>query len=123
MFESFLGGAPMSAEGFAPALDIAEKDDAILVMTDVPGVKSEDIDISVQGNTLTLSGRTSEEKEDRGEGYYHVERRSGSFKRSVSLPSDIDPDRIEASTRDGVLTITCPKSEKSKARKIEVKPE
>ena len=84
-------------------------------------MKPEDIDISVYGNTLTISGEKKEAREDQSDGFYHVESCYGSFRREVTLPADVEEDKIEAVCKDGVLSITLPKAEKSKAVKVKVK--
>jgi HSP20 family protein len=104
-----------------PAIDVAEKEDAILVRAEVPGMKPEEIDISVYGNTLMISGERKEAKEDEGDGFYHVESTYGSFRREVALPTDVDEKKIEAVCKDGILSVTLPKAEKSKAVKVQVK--
>jgi HSP20 family protein len=104
-----------------PALDIAEKDNEFVVKAEIPGCKADDIDISVHGHTLTISGEKKQEKEEKEKGYYHVERSYGSFRRDLNLATDVDPDKIEATCKDGVLSIKLPKTEKSKAMKIKVK--
>lgn len=107
--------------GWAPALDFAERDDAVVVKVDLPGVKNDDIDISVQDGTLTIRGEKKEESEDKGEGYRYVERRYGSFQRQVALPTGVDPDKVEANYAEGVLTVTLGKDESAKPRRIAVK--
>ncbi len=107
--------------GWLPALDLAEREDALLVKAELPGMKAENIDISVTGNVLTLSGEKKDDVEEQKDSYYHVERRHGYFRREITLPSDVDADRIDASYTDGVLTITLPKAESAKPRRIEVK--
>jgi len=104
-----------------PAIDIAEKDNEFVVRAEVPGCKADDIDISVNGSTLTISGEKKQEKEEKEKGYYHVERSYGSFRRDMNLGSEIDSSKINATCKDGVLTLTIPKTEKSKAVKIKVK--
>lgn len=104
-----------------PAIDIAEKDDRFLVKAEVPGCKADDIDISVHGNILTISGEKKHEEEEEKKGYYHIERSYGSFRRDFNLASDVDPDAIEAVCKEGVLTITLPKTEKAKPIKVKVK--
>lgn len=104
-----------------PALDVAEQDDAIVVRAEVPGCKADDIDISVYGNTLTISGEKKETKESKDKGYYHTESMYGSFRREVNLPAEVDPAKVEATCKDGVLSIHLPKSAKSKAVKVQVK--
>ncbi len=124
-FESFFRGLdrPLGLLGQRawPAIDIAERDDTVLVQAEVPGLKPEEIEISVYGNTLTISGERKESKEDEGDGFYHVESTYGSFRREVVLPTDVDESKIEATCKDGVLSITLPKAEKSKAVKVKVK--
>ncbi|HSW01263.1 MAG TPA: Hsp20/alpha crystallin family protein [Sedimentisphaerales bacterium] len=124
LFNSFFRGldTPFSLLGERtwPAIDVAEKDDAVLVRAEVPGCKPEDIEISVYGNTLTLSGEKKESHEANGEGYYHMESAWGSFRREISLPAEVDQDKIEAVVKDGVLSVTLPKAEKSKAVKVKV---
>lgn len=76
-----------------PAIDVAEQEDAVVVRAEVPGCKAEDIDISVYGNTLTISGEKKEEKEEKDKGYYHVESSYGSFRRDITLPAEVDTDK------------------------------
>jgi len=104
-----------------PSLDIIEKDDKLEVTAEVPGCKADDIDISVQGNVLTISGEKKMSGERREEGYYMQERAYGSFRRDVTLPCEIDANKIEATYKEGVLHLTLPKSEKAKAIKVKVK--
>jgi HSP20 family protein len=75
----------------------------------------------VQGNTLSISGQKKHEKEDKEKGFYYAERSYGSFRRDLTLPSEVEPGSIEASYKDGILTIRMPKSEKAKAVKVKVK--
>lgn len=123
-FDSFFRGLdrPLGLFGQRawPAIDIAEKDDTVLVRAEVPGLKPEEIDISVYGDTLTISGEKKESKEDEGDGFYHVESSYGAFRREVTLPTDVDESKIEAVCKDGVLSITLPKAEKSKAVKVKI---
>jgi len=104
-----------------PALDIAEDENNITVNVEVPGCKAEDIDISVHGNTLTISGEKKEQEEKKEKGYYHMERSYGSFRRDVTLSSDVDTTKIDAVCKDGVLTVTLPKAEQARAVKVKVK--
>ncbi len=124
LFDGFFRGLdkPFSflGERTWPAIDVAEKDDAILVRAEVPGCKPEDIEISVYGNTLTLSGEKKESHEANGDGYYHMESTWGSFRREVPLSAEVDPNKIEAVVKEGVLSVTLPKAEKSKAVKVKV---
>jgi HSP20 family protein len=104
-----------------PVIDVGENDNAFVIKAEVPGCKAEDIDISVHGNTLTISGEKKHEKEEKDKGYYHVERSYGSFRRDLNLATEINADKIEAVCENGVLTLTLPKSEKAKPVKVKVK--
>ncbi len=117
----FFGDWDRSDLGMVAPLDIAENESGFTLKIDLPGVSAEDIDIQVHDNRLTLSGNRTESNEDSGVNYYHVERRSGSFRREVVLPTAVDDENIEARHADGVLTIKLPKSERAKPRKIDVK--
>ncbi|MHC4693654.1 MAG: Hsp20/alpha crystallin family protein [Planctomycetota bacterium] len=123
LFDSFFRGRDRPFVGYKawPVIDIAEEKDAILVKAEVPGCKADDINISVHGNILTISGEKKQEEEKKDNGYYHFERSFGSFRRDLNLRSDIASDKIEATCKDGVLTITLPKAEKAKAIKVKVK--
>ena len=104
-----------------PAIDIAEQENQYVVKAEVPGCKPEDVEISLSGNVLTISGEKKEEQEKKEKGYYHVERSYGSFRRDLTLAAEVDTAKIQAECKDGVLTITLPKSEKAKPTKIKVK--
>jgi len=104
-----------------PAIDIAEKDNEFIVKAEVPGCKADDIDISVHGNMLTISGEKKAEEEKKEKGYYHMERSYGSFRRDLNLASEVDPAKIEAMCKDGVLSLKLPKTEKAKPIKVKVK--
>lgn len=104
-----------------PSLDLSETDTAIEVRMDLPGLKSKDIDIQLNGNILTVTGQREEEKEEKGRTFHRVERQSGSFSRSVTLPCSVNESEVAAEYHDGVLAITLPKTDESKARKIKVK--
>jgi len=123
LFDSFFRGLDRPFAGYKawPAIDVAEEEDTIVVRAEVPGCKAEDVDISIYGNTLTISGgkKMSEEKKEKG--YYHMESSYGSFRRELTLPTDVDQDKIDASCKDGVLSIKLPKAEKTKAVKVKVR--
>lgn len=104
-----------------PSLDMTESDVALEIRMDVPGIKAKDIDIQLNGNIITISGQREEEKEEKGKTYHRIERRSGSFSRTLTLPCSVSQDEVVADYRDGVLTVTLPKSEESKAHKVKVK--
>ncbi len=107
--------------GATPSLDVSESDTAVEAKLDLPGVKPEEIEIQLNGNMLTISGERKEEQEEKGKTYHRIERRVGSFSRSVSLPCHVDEDKVAADYRDGVLTVTMPKTESAKAKKIPIK--
>ncbi|MFO7849967.1 MAG: Hsp20/alpha crystallin family protein [Spirochaetia bacterium] len=118
------GDMPDLFEGdMFPSLDVKDKEDNLEVRCDLPGVDKKDVDISVSGNTLTIKGEKSEEKEDKESTYYRKESWSGSFQRSVTLPDSVNPDKADATMKDGVLTLTLPKKEEEKRKKINVKGE
>jgi HSP20 family protein len=122
VFNAFFGGLPTWNERPVwPAVDVSEDDNAITVKAEVPGCKSDDIDVSVQGNTLTISGEKKHEEEKKEKGYYHFERASGSFRRDITLPADVDPSKVDASCKDGVLTLVLPKEAKARAVKVKIK--
>ncbi len=123
LFQSFFPdwGFPISSMTRWPAIDIANQDNEYLVKAEVPGCKAEDLDISVNGTTLTISGEKKQEKEIKERGYYHAERSFGSFRRDLNLAGDVDTGKIEAECKDGILTVKLPKSEKTKATKIKIK--
>lgn len=102
--------------------DVVELGDEVRVTAELPGVKREDLDITLENNVLTVSGEKKEEREEGEEGgrYHLMERRWGSFSRSFSLPGTVDPDRVEASFEDGTLTIRVPKTEEARRRRISI---
>jgi len=106
---------------FAPAVDIAEKENEYVVKVELPGVEKEDVKISVESNILTIKGEKKQEKEEKNKNFHRVERSYGSFQRSFTLPSTVKNDKIDALFNSGILTITMPKSEESKPKQIEVK--
>lgn len=111
-----------ASQFLAPSLDVAESDSSIEVTMDIPGMKAENIDIQAIGNQLTISGKRSEEKEEKGNGksYHRVERHMGQFSRSVTLPCEVKESKVEATYQNGVLKIVLPKTEESKSHKIKV---
>jgi HSP20 family protein len=123
LFNSFFRemDGPFSNYKVWPAIDVAEDENNIIVKAEVPGCKPEDIDISVYGNTLTISGEKKLAEEKKEKGYYHVETSYGKFRRELTLPTDVDSAKVEAAYKDGVLSITMPKAAKAKAIKVQVK--
>ena len=104
-----------------PALNIWSNEEGLVVNAEVPGIDVEDIDISVVGETLTLSGARKSEDLEEGARYHRQERGYGKFNRSVELPFPVDIDKVEATFKNGVLHISLPRSEADKPKKIVVK--
>lgn len=103
-----------------PKVDMYDKDDKIVVKVEAPGIKKDDIKISISDGMLNIKGEFREEDEVKDEDYYYSERSFGSFSRRLRLPSEVDEDRVKASFRGGVLNVELPKSSKSKPREIKV---
>jgi HSP20 family protein len=109
--------------GWMPAVDLLEDKDKLTVKAELPGFKREDLNVSVHEDNLIISGeRRCEDEQKEGE-FYRCERYYGKFHRSIPLPASVDAGKIEAKYRDGVLTMTLPKTEKAKAKQIEVSVE
>jgi HSP20 family protein len=108
----------------SPSVDVTENDQEITVSAELPGLDEKDIEVSLAHNVLTVSGEKKEEKEDKGKDFYRMERSYGSFQRSVSLPAEVEPDKVEARFNKGVLTITLPKTVEAQkqTKRIPVKP-
>lgn len=104
-----------------PAVDVNEDKDKITVKAELPGMKKEDIDVSLHENTLILSGEKKCETEDKKGDVYRSERCYGRFQRAIQLPWSVEHSKIDASYRDGVLTVQLPKSETAKPKQIDVK--
>ena len=107
-------------EEWAPTVNLFEKDGNFHITAEIPGIKKEDISITISNGVVTLSGKKETDKEEKTEDYYLKETRSGSFSRSFKLPGEIDETKVDASYKDGVLTVVMPRKEESKAKKIEV---
>jgi HSP20 family protein len=123
LFNSFFGSWPVTVieSRLWPAMDVSEDENEVVVTAEVPGCKAEDVDIAVHGNTLSISGEKKQEQEKKEKGYYHIERSYGSFRRELTLPADVETDKVEAVCKNGVLSIKLPKAEKAKAVKVKVK--
>jgi HSP20 family protein len=105
---------------WAPAVDIFEKGDDLVIRAEIPGVDKDDVDISVQHNSLTLRGERKREQEVSEESAYRLERSYGNFVRSFSLPRTVDSSRISAKYSNGVLDIVLPKAEEAKPKRVEI---
>ncbi|MCM8800599.1 MAG: Hsp20/alpha crystallin family protein [Candidatus Omnitrophica bacterium] len=111
----------VSKEGiWSPSLDVAEDKENIIIKADLPGVKQQDINISITGDILTLQGERKREEEVKDKSYHRIERFYGVFKRSFTLPPYADTTKVKATYKDGVLEIVIPKTEESKPKQIKV---
>ena len=120
-FPFIMRRTPWQDIGWTPAIEVFDKDDRLVVKAEIPGMKEEDIKVSVEGDTLTIRGEKKTESEVKNEDYYRCERSYGSFFRSVALPSTVDASKIEADYEDGVLEVTLPKKAEVKPKKVAVK--
>ena len=107
---------------WAPALDISERKDAYLVTVELPGVEAEDLDITMEDGLLTIKGERQFTSESSEQQFHRVERRYGAFRRSITLPAQVQADHIEATFDNGVLQIVVPKAEEAKPKRIQVRP-
>ncbi len=108
---------------WAPVVDVAENANSVVVKAELPGMTDKDIEVLISGDSLTIKGEKKEEKEDKKENYHRMERRYGSFRRVLQLPSEVKADNAQATFKNGVLQITIPKSEKAEKekKKVEIK--
>ncbi|MFP4484579.1 MAG: Hsp20/alpha crystallin family protein [Spirochaetaceae bacterium] len=119
-FEGFLGDVPATRAG-GPAVDVREEEDKYTLEADLPGMTQDDVDLHIENNVLTLKSSHEHEEEKEEKGYLVRERRSSSFTRSFPLPKGVDQDKIDATFKNGVLTVTMPKSEEQAGRRIDIK--
>ena len=127
LFNTFFDAPSPNANGGAaalrrwiPAMDVVETDDHFVLRADLPGMTESDVNIELDDNVLTISGERKSEHEQSREGYYRVERASGSFSRSLTLPEGVDAEGIQASFDNGVLEVRIPKPEQHKPRKVQI---
>ena len=122
--EDFFPSEKMAKEwnmvNWKPAVDIYEDDNAIVIKAELPGVDKKDIEVEVKDRVLTLKGERNYEDEVKEDNYYRKERAYGKFSRAFTLPAGMEPERIDADFKDGVLKITVPKPEEKKSKKISV---
>ena len=109
------------AESFVPRFEVKETKEALILKADLPGVKTEDLDVSVQANVLSISGKREQEKKTEEEHFHMVERSFGSFTRSFTLPEAVDSKNLDAELKDGVLTVVLPKAPESKPQRVQIK--
>jgi HSP20 family protein len=126
LFEEFFNGFPFGnaflegGESWTPSVDILEKDGNLILRAELPGMTEKEIDLKLEGNTLTLKGERKMENEDKKSNYHRVESYYGSFIRSFRLPETVDIDKINAEYKNGILTITLPQKPEVKPREIPV---
>lgn len=113
-------GEELEKGTWAPAVDIYETNDSFVVSADLPGLNKDEIQIDLKDNTLTLKGEKKFEEKVSEDNYIRVERAYGSFVRSFTLPQNVDPEKIKAKYKEGVLEITIPKKEEAKPKQIKV---
>lgn len=126
LFDNFFHGDVQADDSFfssvwTPAVDIAEQDDQYVVKVELPGVNKDDVKITLESNILTVRGEKKQEKEIKEDSYHRMERSYGSFQRSFTLPATVKSDKIDASFKDGILTVSLPKAEEAKPKQIEVR--
>jgi HSP20 family protein len=112
---------PFGLAEWSPALDVSETDDAVVVDVEIPNIDPKDLEISITGDVLTIRGEKKDETEHKGRNYHRVERRYGTFTRTLTLPAAVDADKVEARAKLGVLTVRLPKRPEAKARRVDIK--
>jgi HSP20 family protein len=121
LFRSEEGRLAPTQEWFAPRVDLTEMETQYEVKVDLPGLKPEEVKVELRNGDLWITGERKEEKEEKGKTYHRVERRHGEFRRVLPLPAEVAEEQIEAKVENGVLTVTVPKTEPVKPKRIEVK--
>lgn len=123
LYDPFRTWATRLSEFLSPASDAKLEKDAYRITMELPGVEEKDIDLTVHGGVVTVKGEKKSETEDKGDTWYFSERQYGSFSRSFRLPQDADETKVDAHLKDGVLTVTVPKSEPKAeaAKKVEIR--
>jgi HSP20 family protein len=121
LFDRFFEGRTTNGNRrWIPPMDLLETEDHLVLRGDLPGLTEDDIQIEVKDNVLTVSGERTADKEDRGEGYYRVERAFGSFSRSLTLPQGVDAEQVEANFDKGVLEVRIPKPSEAKPTRVQI---
>ena len=119
-FSPALAEGEVSTRTWAPPVDIYENGDSLVLKAELPGINPDDVEIRVEDNTLYLKGERKFEKEVKEQNYHRVERTYGTFTRTFTLPNSVDADKVNASYKDGVLTLTMPKKEEAKPKTIKI---
>jgi len=121
-FRELSRGLGAESGGFIPTFEVKETKDSYVFKADLPGVKEGDLDLSLTGNRLTISGQRQDEQKQEGETFYAYERSYGSFSRSFTLPEGIDAEHVQADLKDGVLVVAVPKKPEVQPKRISLKP-
>jgi HSP20 family protein len=119
-FENFGFEQQLAPESFLPPVDISEDDHNITLLAEIPGVKQEDLNITLENNVLTISGERKFKEEEKKENFHRIERRYGKFTRSFTLPATVDAEKVNATFENGLLNITLAKREEFKAKQITI---
>jgi HSP20 family protein len=119
-FSSRFARAGQLFSGWSPALDLYESNDNVIAVVELPGMRKEDIEISLHDGALTISGERKRESSSNGEKAERTERYFGTFRRSIALPTRVGASKVSATYRDGILTVTMPKAEEVKPKQIQV---
>jgi HSP20 family protein len=124
LFDDFFGHPitrrEWTEEAWSPSVDVSETKDNVVINAEIPGMSKDDVKVSVQDNILTLSGERKQEKEEKNANYHRIERSYGLFFRSFTLPTPVQPDKVKATYKDGILKISLPKTEEVKPKEIPI---
>jgi HSP20 family protein len=120
LFDSMTGYSGLRTAGVFPAINVTDDGEALSVRAELPGIKTDDLDIRMENDTLTIAGERELASEDDAVSYHRREREWGAFRRSFSLPARVDSDKVEARYLDGILTITLPKAAEARPKQIPV---
>jgi HSP20 family protein len=125
LIERFFGEEPLARHGvfgraFSPVVDITENDNDIIVRAEIPGMEQKDLDVNLAGDVLTIKGEKKAEHEEKGENFHRIERSYGSFSRTFALPCEVQEDKVEASYKNGILSLKLPKSETCKKESVKI---
>jgi HSP20 family protein len=119
-FEAPVNGESLATRRWIPAMDLVEEGDHFVLRADLPGVSEDEVSVELEENVLTISGERKSEHEERKEGHYRLERAAGRSSRSLTLPEGVDPESIDAQFENGVLTVSIPKPQQRKPRRVAI---
>jgi len=111
---------PRGARPWSPSVDIFETENELVLKADLPEVKAEEIEVRVEDSTLTIKGERKFERDETTRGYHRIERSYGAFERSFTVPTSVDPEKVAAEYKNGVLTVKLPKKEAAKPRQVKI---